>query len=26
LGFVPIEKVIGKAEVIIWPPGDLSLI
>jgi signal peptidase I len=26
LGFVPIEKVIGKAEVVIWPPGDLSLI
>jgi len=26
LGFVPIDKVIGKAEVIIWPPGDLSLI
>jgi signal peptidase I len=26
LGFVPIDNVIGKAEVIIWPPGDLSLI
>jgi signal peptidase I len=26
LGFVPIENVIGKAEVVIWPPGDLSLI
>jgi len=26
LGMVPIDKVIGKAEVIIWPPGDLSLI
>ena len=24
LGFVPIDKVIGKAEVIIWPPGDLA--
>lgn len=26
LGFVPIDSVIGKAEVVIWPPGDLSLI
>ena len=26
LGFVPIDKVIGKAEIVIWPPGDLSLI
>jgi signal peptidase I len=26
LGTVPIDKVIGKAEVIIWPPGDLGLI
>ena len=26
LGFVPIDNVIGKAEIIIWPPGDLSLI
>ena len=26
LGFVPIDNVIGKAELIIWPPGDLSLI
>ena len=24
LGFIPLEKVIGKAEVIIWPPGDLG--
>ena len=24
LGFIPIDKVIGKAEVIIWPPGDLG--
>jgi signal peptidase I len=24
LGFIPLDKVIGKAEVIIWPPGDLS--
>ena len=26
LGFVPIDNVIGKAEVVIWPPSDLSLI
>jgi signal peptidase I len=26
LGFVPIDKVIGKAEVVVWPPGDLGLI
>ncbi|HEX7247841.1 MAG TPA: signal peptidase I [Actinomycetota bacterium] len=26
LGTVPIDNVIGKAEVVIWPPGDLSLI
>jgi signal peptidase I len=26
LGFVPIDKVVGKAEIVIWPPGDLSLI
>ena len=26
LGFVPIDKVVGKAEVVIWPPGDLGLI
>jgi signal peptidase I len=26
LGFVPIDSVIGKAEVVIWPPGDLGLI
>jgi len=26
LGFVPIDNVIGKAEIVIWPPGDLSLI
>jgi signal peptidase I len=26
LGMVPIDNVIGKAEVIIWPPGDLGLI
>lgn len=26
LGFVPIDNVIGKAEVVIWPPGDLGLI
>jgi signal peptidase I len=26
LGFVPIDKVIGKAEIVIWPPGDLGLI
>lgn len=26
LGFVPIDKVIGKAEIVIWPPADLSLI
>jgi signal peptidase I len=26
LGMVPIDKVIGKAEVIIWPPGDIGLI
>jgi signal peptidase I len=26
LGTVPIDNVIGKAEVIIWPPSDLGLI
>ena len=26
LGFIPIDKVIGKAEVVIWPPGDLGLL
>jgi signal peptidase I len=26
LGFVPIDNVIGKAEIVIWPPGDLGLI
>jgi signal peptidase I len=26
LGMVPIDNVIGKAEIVIWPPGDLSLI
>ena len=26
LGTVPLDNVIGKAEVVIWPPGDLSLI
>jgi signal peptidase I len=26
LGFIPIDKVIGKAEVVIWPVGDLGLI
>jgi signal peptidase I len=26
LGFIPIDKVIGKAEVVIWPPGDLDFI
>ena len=26
LGFVPIDKVIGKAEVVVWPPSDLGLI
>jgi signal peptidase I len=26
LGTVPIDNVIGKAEVVIWPPGDLGLI
>ena len=25
LGFVPIDKVIGKAEVIIWPPSRFGL-
>ena len=24
LGFIPLDKVIGKAELIIWPPGDLG--
>jgi signal peptidase I len=24
LGFIPIDKVIGKAEVIIWPPSNLG--
>ncbi len=24
LGFIPMDKVIGKAELIIWPPGDLG--
>ena len=26
LGLVPIDNVVGKAEVIIWPPGDLGFI
>jgi signal peptidase I len=26
LGLVPIDNVVGKAEVVIWPPGDLGLI
>ncbi len=26
LGMVPIDNVIGKAEIIIWPPGDIGLI
>jgi signal peptidase I len=26
LGMVPIDNVIGKAEIVIWPPGDLGLI
>jgi signal peptidase I len=26
LGFIPIDKVIGKAEIIIWPPGRFGLL
>jgi signal peptidase I len=26
LGFIPLDKVIGKAEIVIWPPGDLGLL
>ena len=26
LGFVPIDKVIGKADIIIWPPSRLGLL
>jgi signal peptidase I len=26
LGFIPIDKVIGKAEIIIWPPSRLGLL
>jgi signal peptidase I len=26
LGFIPIDKVIGKAEVIIWPPSRIGLL
>jgi signal peptidase I len=26
LGFIPLDKVIGKAEVIIWPPGRAGLL
>ncbi len=26
LGFIPIDKVIGKAEVIIWPPSRMGLL
>jgi signal peptidase I len=26
LDTVPIDKVVGKAEVVIWPPGDLGLL
>jgi signal peptidase I len=26
LGFIPIDKVIGKAEIVIWPPGRFGLL
>ena len=26
LGFIPLDKVIGKAEIVIWPPGDLGFL
>ena len=26
VGFIPIDKVIGKAEIIIWPPSRLGLL
>jgi signal peptidase I len=26
LGFIPLDKVIGKAEIVIWPPGRFGLL